>query len=73
MNAATTQESSWLSVLAINRAFASAVKGQYEKSVDRESAYEILQAHAQKQAADTSVQPINAGGRQRESVGRGAG
>jgi hypothetical protein len=46
----------------------SPVFGQYEKTVDRESAYEILQARAQKLAVDTPAQPVNAGGRGRESV-----
>jgi hypothetical protein len=46
----------------------SPVFGQYEKTVDRESAYEILQARAQKQAADTAAQPVATGGRQREGV-----
>ena len=61
MNAATTQGSSRLSVLAINRAFASAVKGQYEKSVNRESAYEILKTRAV-QAAPTAMAQNESGG-----------
>ncbi|MDH4134844.1 MAG: DUF853 domain-containing protein, partial [Gammaproteobacteria bacterium] len=46
----------------------SPVFGQYEKIVDRESAYEILQARAQKQIADTAASPVATGGRQREGV-----
>jgi uncharacterized protein len=46
----------------------SPVYGQYEKAVDRESAYEKLQARAEKHVDDTAEAPSRAAPRQRESA-----